>query len=150
MERIEVKTERIDYRYKSIDGHVFTDEEECRKYEATAECAVLAQYNKRVVEDSNAHALFGVGSTDENVDVYRVETEEDKKIATELYRLLNNRNQDYVDKFYNSLEYGINFIARGCDNDCIWFIGTPESMRGRIDKIVTRTNSAKNEENDGK
>lgn len=136
MERIEIEKRFVEYQWMAIDGTKFDNEEECRKYEATVECAVTAQYNKRVVLHSDEYNVFGVGSSDEEVDIYKVECEEDKKIATELYKLLNNRDQDYVDRFYKSLEYGLNFLARGYGKDSIWFIGTPESMKDKIDMLV--------------
>lgn len=76
-------------KYKAIDGTIFNSENECIKYEDTAQCVVRARLN--IIETNDWELFFG---DDAPIEIVRGKAED-----TEMYvRLCNWCNTDNMEK----------------------------------------------------
>ena len=79
MKKIEKQVEKVTKEtvitYEASDGRIFKSEEECKKYEETAKKMVI--YNRiqqNLIGKTNIYDLFGEGSQDEVVEIYRIDS----------------------------------------------------------------------------
>ena len=71
MEQIKIKVETEHIKYKALDGTLFNDKEECKKYEESAKCVLLSKYNKYVIKQCSEYDIFRVGDEYNQYDIVR-------------------------------------------------------------------------------
>lgn len=127
MERIEEVIERTvkdtHISYKAIDGTIFTNEDECRRYEETAEAILLSKLKEIQINEISCDDLFE--SSGEGI--YRIivpATQEHINTLNQLWKLNGGASREELifDKSYINtvILVGIRF----CENykiDWIWF-----------------------------
>lgn len=99
MKRITIEKITKVVMYQATDGIQFTTEEECRKYEESAKCALLTRYKPLVINSITENKLFkSVGSEEYEYDVVKINTEQDVETIIHLYMLYHRsdcyRNND--------------------------------------------------------
>ena len=127
MEKIEKKREvvttTIDISYKAIDGTMFSNEDECRRYEETSEAVLLGRLADIQIKEVCCDDLFE--SSGEGV--YRVvvpRVEEDINTLNQLWKL--NGGSTSKELFFNKddlqkvILVGIRFATNN-KIDWIWF-----------------------------
>ena len=137
-QEIERTIKEVKITYTAIDGTEFINEEECRKYEETAECVLLSKYRPLVIKSTTEYDVFGVGSDDSTLEIVKINKPEDADILLQLYRLYNPHLEKpeykkYIDAAAKKLSLalqgsGLVFVGRGCDDDYFWIIGSQESV----------------------
>lgn len=121
-------------KYEALDGTVFDDSEECKKYEASAKATLLAKYRELEVKMISEYNLFGVGSEEYYLSIVKLKDESDVDLMTQLYCLFNPRYEndearikearDVFRKAVKTEDFLI--INRGCDydqHDSFWIFG---------------------------
>lgn len=67
--------------YIAEDGKIFTDREECQKYDNTCQCVIMAEYKQLVKATISEYELYGdIGSVDFYYDIVEIENETDREI----------------------------------------------------------------------
>ena len=140
----EVVIKRYDTMFVANDGTEFTTEEECKKYEESAKCALMARYNLLVIKESDCFSLFGFGSDEDVINVVKVESKEDINLILQLLIIDNPWHYDenkaenpdaaaskkenlrkVTERLTKALqEKDLIFIGRGYDSDGFYFEGT--------------------------
>lgn len=131
--KIEKTKVEITYEYEAIDGNIFKDKNECLKYEESAKMVAYSKYQPLVISRKSEYEIYGAGSEEYEIDIIKINKDEDIDILIQLYCLYNNwkENKDILEtrnllnKWYSTGE--TIFIGRGSnyDNyDCFWFIST--------------------------
>jgi hypothetical protein len=121
-------------KYKALDGTVFDDSEECKKYEASAKGMLLAKYRELEIKMISEYNLFGVGSEEYYLSIVKLKDELDIDLMTQLYCLFNpryendeSRIKEARDVFRKAVETeDFLIINRGCDydqHDSFWIFG---------------------------
>ena len=154
----EIKKERTTtqtyYEYEAMDGTVFNDKEECKKYENTAECAIMTKYRSLVLSSKHTqYELFGIGNDDDNIDLVKVKNQDDIDTVMQAWLITNRfyqedkyesqRNSNYEMLKKAMEEDDIIFINHGYDNDNFWVDGTRNSMIAKmnsLDQIIKEKN----------
>ena len=82
--------------YEAIDGTLFSNEEECRKYEKSAEVVLYGMIKDKVVGITTPYGLLGTGYDDNLIYIYKVDSMETLELLnryiylkTEIECLLN-------------------------------------------------------------
>ena len=125
------KEKKINYTvYQAIDGTIFEDKEECKKYDNSAQAVLLAKYKSYVINTGTEEEIFGHGSQDYYIDVVRVNDPIIIDTVCQLFVLINtygsaedrikrlNKTRDRLQRALLDDDYI--FIGRGCignDND---------------------------------
>lgn len=148
-EKIIEKTKvEITYEYEALDGRIFKDKSECKKYEESAKMVVHSKYQPLVIARKTEYEIFNTGSEEYEIDIVKMSKPEDVDIIIQLWCLYNNKSESQVLEERNKLYdwYTANetiLIGRGSsyDNyDSFWFIDT-------VSNIVNHIIKACNEEN---
>lgn len=128
--------------YRADDGTFFRDEEECRKYESTANAVIRGRFVKLFVDkpfiECDIYKNFGFGSEEFDMGVILLKNEEDLKAAN-MY--LNITSYKDIDEF-TSNDIGKRILV-GYNNsfgeDILYKYGTQEELvenfRNDIDKF---------------
>lgn len=152
----EIVIEKIvkETQYEAIDGTIFTNRDECIKYDNTARAVILSKYNKLVLKRMSECALFGNGSDDYEIEIISVNSSEDIKTVMQLVGLessylLEKKYQDRYTKYMETLEYALKtndlvFIYRGYQNENFFIDGT---LKGRLEHITNACKIDKHETN---
>lgn len=154
----EVVIKRYDTMFVANDGTEFTTKEECKKYEETAKCILLAKYRPLVIKSSDEFSLFGFGSEDNVIEVVKMNSQSDMDLVLQNLLLENphcyceskNDTPDDVARKKANLnkltarlnkalqERDLIFIHRGYDYDGFYFEGTRNEhidVLRNIDKV---------------
>lgn len=135
--------------YQAIDGTQFTTEEECRKYEESAKCALLTRYKPLVINSVTENELFnGTGSEEYEYDVVKMNTEQDVETIIHLYMLYHRSDcyrdtddavREKVTAAYKTRD--ILFIGRySCGDDYFNIDHTRDEVINNINKCCNETN----------
>lgn len=76
---IKIKEENTStvYKWQALDGTIFNDENECKKYEQSARGVILARVKRLVVGEKHDAWSFMGGCDDHEVEFYKVHTQAD-------------------------------------------------------------------------
>lgn len=141
---IEKKIEIVSYKtvYEAIDGTEFTSKDECKKYEESARCVLMAKYSKLILTSDTEWNLFEMGSEDFIVDVIKLNNEKDidvvlQLIALERYTLPSTEYmKEGEEKLIKAFEENSPvFIGRGCENDSFYLYGTVYEMINNLNSF---------------
>lgn len=131
--------------YVANDGQEFTSEEECKKYDESAEGVLNAMLRKIMVKDAVEEDILGFGSGDSTYEVYLPKTEDDKKTIMQMYFMKNSylvdnkkdsyskyitRTESLIDRAIKDSDYLI--VSRGYEYDGFWVAGTLHSMQEQL------------------
>lgn len=101
IKKLKTKAEEI-IKWEAIDGTIFSDKEECEKYEESALCILKARLKKITVNVGDAWDLMG-GYDDHSVWAIKMNTREDVQ-TVEQFMLLTHSwwselfKEDFIDK----------------------------------------------------
>jgi len=145
--RKEIKKELIEtqIQYEAIDGTVFQNVEECRKYETTAECVLKEKFNKLIVNREHTEfSLFGTGNDDCEVVAIRMKNEKDKDTVLQLFFLKHNylildSYKESREKFINLVEQAFQnldllLLCTNCEGD-FYYIDTRNNIINRLNNL---------------
>lgn len=144
--------------YVADDGTYFRSEEECEKYEQTANAVIKARFHKLFVGDSFQECSifedFGYGSEEFEMAVIQLNNEDDVKAAN-MYINITGSNTNKKDGFTSDdvgkrILVGFNDV---CGYDCLYTYGTEDELvnhfRNDVDKFFNPERYVKKEtEND--
>lgn len=124
-----VKTE-----YIAEDGKVFSNEEECRKYEGTCRCVLRSEYEKLVKGNISEYDLFYENGCDAGLyDIVEVKTETDREVVNRvlvdayknaklieelgIYLIYKNEYEtDDITGYWTTIDTILNGIKKAYDN----------------------------------
>lgn len=141
MKEIQKETKQYVTVYEAVDGTEFTSKEECKKYEESAQCVLMAKYSKLVIKSDTEWELFGVGSDESIVDVVRLNDEQDVNVILQLIALENptisSKQPEWLiekDKRLTTAlkEDSLVFIGRGYEQDCFYLCITEFEMVSKL------------------
>lgn len=135
--------------YEAMDGTEFTSKEECKKYEESAKCVLMAKYNKLVVKTCSEYDLFNcIGSEDETVDIIKITSLSDIDTILKLIALhypssakdaeWMQKKEDRLTDAYNSNSLVV--IGRGYEGDGFYLSFTFNEIIKNITKISNEIN----------
>ena len=135
--------------YSAMDGTEFNTIEECRKYENSAKCVLLAKYKECCdVITSSEEELFYVGSCDNIIDVVKMNKPEAITVILQLISIHNphSRQEDLDSRLKMLQEYyekgSIFFISKGYDdNSEFWLL--KYDLEDRFNHITKMCNLGK-------
>lgn len=125
METVKIEKTIEEIKYKAIDGTLFLNKEECKKYEDTCRCVLNTKYKKYIKDSKSEYDIFHHGSEDYIYDIVEISDDKIKDIILQLYALYNPCNStSYLEKFNKMLE-SFNYddyllIGRDYDNTSFW------------------------------
>lgn len=141
-ERVQKSTYNV---YLANDGTEFSDKEECKKYEESAQGVLMTKIKHLIVNDITEEAFWSFGSCDNTIWVIKVESQGDVDTIMQTYLLLNSflMQNEYKDRVERAralvqralVEKDFLFVGRGFDMDSFWFIGTLSTMKEDLDKL---------------
>lgn len=87
--------------YEAIDGQQFRIKDECKKYEESAKCVLLAKYKQLVVKTVSEYDLHDAGSEEYMMDVVKINDDKDIDVIMQLYALYYSSPcyRQYDDKY---------------------------------------------------
>lgn len=86
--------------YEAYDGRRFTSQEECEKYEGSAEFILKRDYEKHVIATTNEYDLYDFGCEDSLIDILRIETKEDLDEVNRYIYFCNKDNGRLISESY--------------------------------------------------
>ena len=110
-------------KYEAIDGTIFEDREECKKYDSSARAVLLSRYQPLVLNRFTEEGLFNIGSCEYSMDIVKMTDKSHIELILQLVILFNphlkdediNKNKEVLTRIFNNRD--IIFIGRGCDYD---------------------------------
>jgi hypothetical protein len=149
MKKITIEKTTKVVMYQATDGTQFTTEEECRKYEESAKCALLTRYKPLVINSILESELFkGSGSEEYEYDVVKINNEQDVETIIHLYMLYHRSDcyrskddsiREKVTTAYKTRD--ILFIGRdSCGDDIFNIDYTRDELINNINKYCNETN----------
>lgn len=135
--------------YIAADGTVFASEEECLKYEKTAECVIKKMYKEILVSQTTQwHITNEEGSDEYRVDFVKITSNEDLGAALKYYTF-KSYNDDISDVKLTTEDIGKTvMIGFNYDEDYCWRIGTIDEYVDRIKKACIKELEKVNENED--
>lgn len=138
----EIVTKSTQTVYVANDGTEFENAEECKKYEKSARGVLYAKYAPKLVKTSDEESLFGMGCCDNDVEIVRVETQEDADLILQILLLENSwyTNEDHKERReeaiaqINSAIGDFLLVGRGYDHDGFWLYGSRKSFIENFNK----------------
>lgn len=138
--------QKIEYvtTYIAKDGTEFKSEDECRKYEETAKCAIFGALQKLECQKTDMFAerecdLFTSFSCDDNMYAFRIRNVDDLEVVNRWMHLVDDCSRD---KLGTDAIGTIQLINTYCDDESVWVIGTVEQFKEKvckqIDKLVDK------------
>ena len=135
--------------YEAVDGTEFKSKEECKKYEESAKCVLIAKYSKLVVKTGSESDIFeGIGSEDETINIVKINNASDIDIILKLIALHYPsvaKNPEWLQKRESRLTDAYNsnslvIIGRGYEGDCFYLSTTFNEIEKTITKISNEVN----------
>lgn len=134
--------------YEATDGTRFTNEDECRKYEATALCIAKAKLKNLIVtKECNAWETMG-GYEDNSVFGVKVATEEEADaikhwLLLDCTYLQKEDNKDRREKYFDIIDSAIGDIlimGINCEGD--WYvINSRQNLISNLNKLDKKDNA---------
>jgi hypothetical protein len=165
MKKNEVKRtieEVVRVEYIAEDGTVFSSEEECKKYEASALFVVSKKVKKLSGKYSSVYSLLNDGSEENELEVFDVQTQEDldnlkrylyltaiqngatDKTISDAFKSESGRRKEYV---FDSVTVGHEvLIFWSYDKEWFW-VHRDGSLNAYLDWIRDNYNKIVNKEN---
>lgn len=134
--------------YTAMDGTEFDNIDECRKYENSAKCVLLAKYKEYCdVVTSDEDEIFYVGSCDNALDIVKMNKPEAISVILQLISLYNThtKKEDIDSRLKILQEYyekgSTFFISRGYDDNEFWLL--KYDLEDRFNHIAKMCNLGK-------
>lgn len=134
--------------YSAMDGTEFNNIEECKKYENSAKCVLLAKYKECCdVITSNEEEIFYVGTCDNIIDIVKINKPEAINIILQLISLYNphTSKENFDNRLKMLQEYyekeSTFFISRGYDDNEFWLLNY--DLEDRLNHITKICNLGK-------
>ena len=104
IKELKTKAEEIT-KWEAIDGTIFSDKEECERYEESALCVIKARFNKLIVSKGNNAWDLMKGYDDHTVTVVKLNNIEDvNTVAQYLFLKCTWWSEEFRTETYNELE----------------------------------------------
>ena len=138
--------------YIAEDGTVFYNEEECKKYEESANAIIGARFRKMAII-TNPYHLFNSGDEDRYCYIVNVKNSEDLDILRR-YVLMreygNSAKEEYakqvIEHFPDEIIGKTIIVDGGYENDWFYSMGTIEEYISGVQKRYEETVNPKKEE----
>lgn len=149
MKEIQKETKQYITVYEAIDGTEFKSKEECKKYEESAKCVLIAKYNKLVVRSCVESNIFGcIGSEEEAINIVKLSNTSDIDTILKLIALHSPsiaRNPEWLQKIESRLTDAYNsnslvIIGRGYEGDCFYLSTTFNEIDKTLAEISNEVN----------
>ena len=124
----EIKKIEYEYTYVADDGTEFKSEEECRKYEQTAQCAINAMFEKLPKQETfdPTGGSFPYFGSEETIIAVKVDTLNDVETINKwIMARKGNKSADCI----GAESVGTIQLFGECDGDWLWRIGTPDELK---------------------
>ncbi|MCR5270576.1 MAG: hypothetical protein K6D91_06115 [Prevotella sp.] len=120
------------------DGREFDSRAECYKYEKSARGVLNALAMGCLVKKAFERDIFGFGSEDCIIEVYKPTTDDDKKNLLQLYQVYNSHDDAPSQKFIDLVEQAVEdkdylLVGRDYDGQSFFVYGTRKSMQSDLD-----------------
>lgn len=128
--------------YEAIDGKVFYDEEECKKYEESAICVMLAELNKYLIRTeadgktkiiNRAYCRTCYVNEDDMYAVYKLEDKDAIRAFGMVQKYYEGKISDKLDSYIGK-EVLVYIGYNG--EDRLWIAGTEEELREYYNKYL--------------
>lgn len=146
-----ISREKVEKKYFNVyvanDGTEFSDRDQCEKYEESAMGVLMSKIKPLMVREITTEDIHGYGSSDETVQIFKVESQEDADALLQTYFLTHDIKKDctesWVIRAKDLIQRALNdkemlFVSRGYEMDSFWIIGTQASMKESIDSICKK------------
>ena len=146
-----ISREKVEKKYFNVyvanDGTEFSDRDQCEKYEESAMGVLMAKIKPLMVREITTEDIHGYGSSDETVQIFKVENQEDADALLQTYFLTHDIKKDctesWVIRAKDLIQRALNdkemlFVSRGYEMDSFWIIGTQSSMKESIDSVCKK------------
>lgn len=109
---IEVVIENVEKitKYKAIDGTIFENSEECKKYEKSAFCVINAKYQKLIVKKDSEFNILNTGSDDVNLEILKANSIEDVNTIYQMLCYYKDCSIKWYEKIENTIEQNNNYF----------------------------------------
>ncbi len=115
--------------YEALDGTIFDNEDECRKYEKTAQCAINGAFEQLPREDVDAEALNDtVGDFSDDDTLHSIYIEDANTLEVINRWLVHN---GWGSSKLSAKDIGTILLYDTYDTD-VWIIGTPEEYKKKF------------------
>jgi hypothetical protein len=102
MKEIKNVKEQVFFTYEAIDGTVFNSKEECKNYESTCKCVLMAKYNQIPKVSCPEYDITNyLGSEEYMFDIIKLRNDNDIDIIIQLFKL--KYGNSYQDEIFNSV-----------------------------------------------
>lgn len=124
--------------WEAIDGTRFLTEEECRKYEKSAEGVLMAKYRPLIVREHTEYTLFSVGSEEIGIDVVKPRTMEDVDNVMQLVALKDpTLEPDTISSMYGKCKKAVQqddclFICWGYEGSTCFILSTLQEFMQNV------------------
>lgn len=99
---IEEKIVKETVGYEAIDGKIFKDAEECRKYENTCKAVLMAEYKPLVKGWLSEYYLYETGGEEYGWDIVEIKSAQDLEAVNKVLKYYHNEAKiipfDYIGK----------------------------------------------------
>lgn len=138
MKEIEVETIVKEKQYQAVDGTIFSDKDECRRYEESARGVLEGRFSSLIVNKQNSWEL-NKGYDDHDVYGVKIESSEDMATVLQLYYIdhpyilrKDGAYKEYQERYENLVEQAyrtkdILLMGRNCDGE-LYFMDTCQNM----------------------
>lgn len=148
MEIKEKRIERVEIKkyYVAADGTEFASEEECRKYEDTARCAINAMFEKLEMQKTfcvgDSIDMLTPFSYDDNMYAVKVRDINDVETINKWIKAAHKDNAVLGAETIGTIQ-----LLDMYDCSSVWCIGTPDDLKAKyaravdelVDKLVEKT-----------
>ena len=113
--------------YEAMDGTMFQDQEECKKYEQSAKGVLKGRVKKLVFNEGTEDEILFTGSCDNKVWVCRPMTQDDVDTIKQLYMLCGGR-EEFLPRLDGQAGKVV-LVTWDYDGDYMWFDSLEELTR---------------------
>jgi len=124
LKRTETITREITTGWEASDGKVFNTEEECKKYEQSAECVCFEAAKKYRLGKCDEMDFFEFGSCDCEVEFFTVPDMEAAKVIAQ-YVLIHTNDKKLVDKVISRIGKRL-MLSWNYDHEYCWVTDVDE------------------------
>lgn len=157
MKEIKIEKKSYDIQWEAIDGKIFYNEEECKKYEQSAAAVIRAKFNKLVVYEGTEYSTVHMGCDEDTIYAVRMLKESDVDTVKQRFAFDNpfyfndnksESNKEYVERVFALIDKAYNdgdilFVGENYDGET-YIITTRQTI---IDGLLNLENNEVKEEN---
>lgn len=148
----EIIKKEIVKTYESIDGKIFKNEEECKKYDETAYAVINAEFRTTILKIITEYDLLGngTGSEDYDIAIINIKNHEDLDKVNRMIQLTNEKYHNSY-KLLQDTRIGETIalsLGYNCEREYEYLgycYGTKEEILKEIEEKLNKTFNVENE-----